>query len=282
MKIVKAASVKSDGTDILYSGIILNEASKDKAIEICNNYINSLHMKDSLPSEVQAYDLMHCTTQFIGCDVSKLKNEHIGAIHSDAICYVDKIGIYYTFEDGKLFPQNIGLHVDIYTSNIPSKYFTKRENSHITVALCNSKASAKNTDKCFQNINNGTEFSKCTNIDPVFMSGKFEFVNTKHAVIDELPDDGTLFKMICDAVIDKYPLEKKYEQSVTTLFTYDVDSHTILILCNKGIRTISDLVSVIEGNPYEIKSAKGIAAKRYAKLITALNRFIGAEYSAKF
>jgi hypothetical protein len=114
------------------------------------------------------------------------------------------------------------------------------------------------------------------------MSGKFEFVNTKHVVIDELPDDGTLFKMICDAVIDKYPLEKKYEQSVTTLFTYDVDNHTILILYNKGIRTIADLVSIIEGNPYEIKSAKGIAAKRYAKLITALNRFIGAKYSAKF
>lgn len=282
MKIVKATSVKSDGTDILYSGIILDETSKDKAIEICNNYINSLHMKDSLPSEVQAYDLMHCTTQFIGCDVSKLKDAHIGTMHSGAVFNVNKVGIYYTFEDGKLFPQNIGLHVDIYTSNLPSKYFTKGETSHITVALCSPTALAKNTEKCFQNINNGIEFSKCTNIDPIFMSGKFEFVNNKHVVIDELPDDGILFKMICDAVIDKYPLEKKYEQSVTTLFTYDVDNQTILILCNKGIRTITDLVSVIEGNPHKIKSAKGIAAKRYAKLINALNRFIGASYSTKF
>ena len=282
MKIVKAASVKSDGTDILYSGIILDETSKDKAIEICNNYINSLHMKDSLPSEVQAYDLMHCTTQFIGCDVSKLKDAHTGTMHSGAVFNVNKVGIYYTFEDGKLIPQNIGLRVDIFSSNLPFKYFTKGLHSHITVALCDGKASAKNTDKCFQNINNETEFSKCTNIDPIFMSGKFEFVNTKHAVIDELPDDGALFKMICDAVIDKYPIEKKYEQNVTTLCSYDVDNQTALILCKLGIFSIADLVSAVEGNSHEIKSAKGIAAKRYAKLINALNRFIGASYSTKF
>jgi hypothetical protein len=203
-------------------------------------------------------------------------------MHSGAVFNVNKVGIYYTFEDGKLIPQNIGLRVDIFSSNLPFKYFTKGLHSHITVALCDGKASAKNTDKCFQNINNGIEFSKCTNIDPVLMSGKFEFVNARHNVIDELPDNGELFKKICDAVIDKYPLEKKYEQNVTTLCSYDVDNQTALILCNLGIFSIADLVSVIETNPSKIKTAKGIAAKRYAKLINALNRFIGASYSTKF
>lgn len=192
MRIVNTPLVKSNGTDILYSGIILDARSKEKAIEICNDYINSLPMWKNMP-DVQAYELMHCTTQFIGCDIAKLKDAHIGTMHSDATCYVNKVGIYYSRENGNLIPQNIGLRVDIFGSNLPFKYFTKGLHSHITVALCNSNASAKNTDKCFQNIDSEIEFSTNINIDPVLMSGKFEFVNTKHVVIDELPDYPTLY-----------------------------------------------------------------------------------------
>lgn len=275
MKILKSTqTVPSDGTDILYSGIILDNVSKNKAIEICNSYINNI-----VHADIQAYDLMHCTLQFVGCDISKLKDSPLRFIHDNTAIYVDSVGIYYARENGILIPKNIGLNV--VESSIPSKYFNNKGNKHITVAICNG-ALAKDTYKCFQNLDTDTEFSKCWDIEPTELTGTVEFVNTKHKIINEIPDYNKLYDMIRDAEMKGMTYPQKYALDTYILRKFGVDDQTILILNRVGLNKISDITRVLDSNSKKIKSLKGIAAKRYASLVTAINKLLDTSYSITF
>ena len=275
MKILKSTqTITSDGTDILYSGIILDEISKNKAIEICNSYVN-----DIVHSDIQAYDLMHCALHFIGCDISKLKDAPLRFMHDNTAIYVNKVGIYYARENGILIPKNIGLNV--VESSIPSKYFNNIFQKHITVAICNG-ALAKYTYKCFQNLDTATEFSECWDIKPTELTGTVELVNTNHKIISEIPDCDKLYDMIRDADMRGMDYSQKYALDTSILRKFGVDDATVLILNRVGLNKISDITRVLSSNPKKIKSLKGIASKRYASLVTAINKLLDTSYSITF
>lgn len=201
MRIVKNSTVKSNGNDILYSGIILDGLGKDIAIEEVNALIRTVFKgfiikDDKYPIEcaaseafstnnfIQAYNLMHCTMKFIGDSAEKLKDTPLRLMHAPASVVVDKVGVYFKITDTGFIPQNFGLHVDINASQnlFAKEHFTKGDDTHITVAL-NDGASAKDTPKCFQELNGISEISICYNLDPIKLMGTFELVNNLHQIV---------------------------------------------------------------------------------------------------
>lgn len=274
----------STGNDVLYSCIMLDDDAVDAAI----GYVNSV-LKNAGHEQMNSYAQMHSTLAFYGGKdpfTDEFPHLHKEDLHKRVMMICTALGVYYApNEAGEVVAKNVGLLVDPkslvtlndYNDTMSDLSCMYTKHSHITVAIDKSSA-AKYTDKCFHRWfpPKGKEYCVMTTIiGELVLTGTFEYVNTKHQIIDRFVSEPS-------APIDPHRL-------ISTLLQYGLDNTTLLYLykirdslgCN-AILTIEELGDAIKNHPETIMLRDGIGKKRYAKIVSAYNACMGTDYSTEY
>ena len=203
MKLIRTTK-KHKYSDVCYCGIILDTPSINRIMNEYNYNDSSIRFPH-IDESVELYQQPHITMAFIGGDANKLDTRFIALMHRRMTIDVIGFGVYLETEETEKI-KNIGALVDINSATIEfdinnrihlnSDLFKKGVLSHITLAVCNG-GKAKDTSKCFDALPHGymkleetqglktLKTSLYTPIQPVTVTGTFEFVSKDKTIIEE-------------------------------------------------------------------------------------------------
>ena len=287
MKIVRSYSdyVISDGADIISAMAVLNNESTDKVLELVNTYLDVIRDtcgKVSIDDlDYPIYAPLYTVISHISMDVLMTANL-MEYIHKQITLTVDKIGVYFKRVDKSFVPCCIGLHISDLVG-IPRHSGNSKSKEYMCV-WTGQYTSIQVVRKCFERIDTTDECTIWYSIDPIEINATYEFVNNKYRYINEFSkefiESASRIKEFGNT--ECISESKKYASDSSILRNFGADDSTILILKRASLGKVSDVTRVLDSDPKKIKSLRGIASKRYASLVTAVNKLIGANYSTKF
>lgn len=262
----------------------------DDAVNTAIAYANCV-IKNVGHEQMNSYAQMHSTLAFYGGKdpfTDEFPHLHKEDLHKRVMMICTALGVYSApNEAGEVIVKNVGLLVDPeslvilndYNGTMPDLSCMYRKHSHITVAIDKSSA-AKYTDKCFhiEFPPKGKEYCMMTKISgKLVLTGTFEYVNTKHQIIDRFVSEPST------------PIDDRQHQLISALLQYGLDNTTLLYLYkihdalgHNEIRTIEELGDAIKNHPETIMLRDGIGKKRYAKIVSAYNAYMGTDYSTEY
>lgn len=286
MKLVRERSgyIISDGTDIISATALLDNESTDKALELVNMYLDVI--RDTC-SEVSIdgrahpiYAPLYTVVSHISMDVLKTATL-MDYLHKRIVLTVDKIGVYFKRVDKTRVPCCIGLHISN-LSGIPRYSGDAKSKEYICV--WNKSCPSSLVRKCFEKIDTTDECSIWYSIESIELNSSYEFIDSTYHYINrfstEFIESAARIKELgntgCMTDSQKYALDS------SILRKFGADDSTVLILKRASLGKISDVTRVLDSNPQRIKSLRGIASKRYASLVTAVNNLLGTSYSTNY
>jgi hypothetical protein len=289
VKIVRSYSdhVISDGADIISATAVLNNESTDKVLELVNTYLDVIRdtcSKVSIDDDDLDYPIyapLYTVVSHISMDVLMTANL-MEYIHKQITLTVDKIGVYFKRVDKAFVPCCIGLHISDLVG-IPRHSGNSKSKEYICV-WTGQYTNIQVVHKCFERIDTTDECTIWYSIDPIEINASYEFVNNKYRYINEFSkefiESASRIKELGN--VGCMTESQKYAQDSSILRKFGADDSTVLILKRASLGKISDVTRVLDSNPKRIKSLRGIASKRYASLVTAVNNLLGTSYSTNY